>query len=223
MKIFSFSGIDGAGKSTQISALYDALSNSGLRVKRLEFWDHVAAFSRWREGLSYRVFRGDQGVGSPEQPLVRRDKNVTAWPVTAMRFLLYLADAINLALIVRKLKTEKWDAVVFDRYIYDELANLPLHRRFTLFFAAAVIKIAPRPDAAFFIDADPETAWKRKPEYPVEFLRRNREAYLIVSESAGAILIGPASVEAIRSAVIDVARKRLSAPASELVAVPGAR
>ena len=76
MTIVSFSGIDGAGKSTQISALEAWLNESGLRTTLLTFWDNVVCFSRSREFMSLKAFKGDAGVGSPEKPLQRRDKNV---------------------------------------------------------------------------------------------------------------------------------------------------
>lgn len=41
MTIVSFSGIDGAGKSTQIFELQAWLRESGLGVKLLTFWDDI--------------------------------------------------------------------------------------------------------------------------------------------------------------------------------------
>jgi len=38
VKIVSFSGIDGAGKTTQIHALIDWLRGAGLRVELLTLW-----------------------------------------------------------------------------------------------------------------------------------------------------------------------------------------
>jgi thymidylate kinase len=38
----SFSGIDGAGKSTQIDALCLRLKGDGLRVLLIRFWDDIA-------------------------------------------------------------------------------------------------------------------------------------------------------------------------------------
>ena len=74
MKIFSFSGIDGAGKSTQISELQAWLEGGAVRTELRSFWDDVVVLSRWRELMSRKAFKGDQGVGSPDKPLQRRDK-----------------------------------------------------------------------------------------------------------------------------------------------------
>src|SRR5580698_7257250 len=112
--IVSFSGIDGAGKSTQISALQEWLGQGGVRVKLLTFWDDVVAFPRFREFMSHAAFKGDKGIGTPEKPLHRRDKNVTSWPVSVMRFGLYLADAVNLCRAVRGIRKSGTDVVIFD-------------------------------------------------------------------------------------------------------------
>ena len=60
----SFSGIDGAGKSTQIHALRLALEHEGMRVRIIPFWDEIAALTRLREGAGHRIFKGEKGIGS---------------------------------------------------------------------------------------------------------------------------------------------------------------
>jgi thymidylate kinase len=193
----SFSGIDGAGKSTQILALQSWLKSAGVRVSILRFWDDVVVFPRFREMASHNAFRGDQGIGSPEKPLNRRDKNVTSPLLTLIRCCLYLADAISLHWKVRHVRNERADGVViFDRYIYDELANLPLNSRIARGFIRVVLRFVPRPGVAYLIDAIPEAARERKPEYPLDFLHRNREAYLSLSSLAEMTLIESGSVEA---------------------------
>jgi len=197
--IVSFSGIDGAGKSTQITELKTWLEKSGLRTNLLTFWDDIVVFSRFREFASFKVFKGDRGVGSPEKPLQRRDKNVTSWPVTLARLGLYLADALHLALKVHQAQKREADVVIFDRYIYDELANLPLSRGSAIAFIKFVLKLVPKPDVAYLIDADPVGAHARKPEYSLEFVRRNREAYIALSRIPGELtVVGPDSVEAMK-------------------------
>ena len=189
--------MDGAGKTTQIHALQAWLSNAGQRTQLLTFWDNVVVLPGFREFMSHKAFKGDQGIGSPEKPLNRRDKNVTSTPVTAMRFCLYFADAINVRRKVHSIRKSDADAVIFDRYIYDELANLPLNHWLARLFIRFVLALVPKPDLAYILDADPVEAFARKPEYPLEFLRRNREAYLTLSRLTGDItVIEPLSVEA---------------------------
>jgi thymidylate kinase len=202
VKVISFSGIDGAGKSTQINALQEWLREAQLRTTLLTFWDDVVVFSSFRESMSHKAFRGDKGVGSPERPLVRRDKNVTSTPVTLMRFFLYFADALSLRRTIHRLRKIDADVVIFDRYIYDELANLPLRSWLTRVFVRIVLRLVPKPDIAYLIDADPLSAFARKPEYPLEFVRSNREAYIALSRLTGAsTIIEPRSVDAMQSKI----------------------
>ena len=89
--LISFSGIDGAGKTTLLLRLRDHFQILGVPVQTLSFWDDVAILSRLREKTSHTVFKGDPGIGSPERPVERRDKNVQAWYLTVARLLPLLA------------------------------------------------------------------------------------------------------------------------------------
>src|SRR5260370_42405111 len=91
----SFSGIDGAGKTTQIVALSSRLTQEGLRVKIIRFWDDVARLTRVRETSGHAIFKGDKGVGSPNAPINRRDKNVQSPFMTPVRLFLYCVDAVS--------------------------------------------------------------------------------------------------------------------------------
>ena len=129
--LISFSGLDGAGKSTQIENLRERLAAAGLKVKLLTYWDDVVVLTRYREAFVHTVYKSEKGVGAPNKPVNRRDKNVRAWYLTIARHALYLLDAIHLRLVVHNALKSGNDAVIVDRYVYDELANLPLERPMT--------------------------------------------------------------------------------------------
>jgi thymidylate kinase len=138
---------------------------------------------------------------------------VKSLPVIAARYFLYLADAISLRRKIKQLRKSQFDVIIFDRFIYDELANLPLKRWFARSFLRLVLKLVPKPDIACLIDADPVVARTRKPEYPLEFLRDNREAYLSLAALTGQItVIEPLPVEEGRIRVRNAFVQILSRP-----------
>lgn len=211
----SFSGIDGSGKTTQIEAVLLWLCDTGLRVRLLRFWDDIAVAGRLREAMSHTLFKSEKGIGSPERPVQRRDKNVHAWYMTAARLFLYLLDAARLMFVSATTFTTDVDVVVFDRYLYDELANLAQENLLVRAYTRLLLKLVPRPDVAFLLDADPAQARARKPEYPLEFLHETRDRYVALAKLAGGItIIGPRAVKDVTAIVLEeVSTAGISVPA----------
>jgi thymidylate kinase len=210
-KVVSFSGIDGAGKSTQIANLRARLQDAGMRVALITFWDDVARLKRIREGAGHTLFKGEKGVGSPEKPVNRRDKNVRSWPMSLVRLGLYFVDALSLRATVAKALRSGVDFVICDRYIYDELANLNLGNPAARAYVRLIMKLVPRPDVSYFLDADPVAARARKPEYPLDFLYLSRASYFTLIQLIGGItVIPPLSIHAAGREVVRHALSLLS-------------
>ena len=189
--IVSFSGIDGSGKSTQIESLCKRLEEAGLHVRLITFWDDVATLKRLREGAGHKIFRGDEGVGTIEKPINRRDKNIRTPLMTVVRLLLYLLDAVSLRRITKDALKFQADVVIFDRYLYDELANLNLQNGAFRRYARWTMKLVPTPNVSFVLDGDPIEARARKPEYPLEFLEFNRVSFLTLGKIFSGITVIP--------------------------------
>src|SRR6266853_1583286 len=153
--VISFSGLDGAGKSTQIENLRQSLESAGFRTRLLTFWDDVVVGVKYREGFVHKVYKSERGIGPPGKPVARRDKNVRGWHLTLARHFLYLLDAIHLGRVVARAKKSGVDVVILDRYIYDELSNLNLSNPLSRAFVKFVHGFVPRPDIAYLLDADP--------------------------------------------------------------------
>ena len=210
VKFVSFSGVDGAGKTTQIESLCAFLTEQGVRYRVYRFWDDIARLTHLREGTGHRVFRGDKGIGSPEAPISRRDKNVRGWPMTCVRLFLYTLDAFSQRSVFNHAKNGDAEFVIFDRYIYDELANLDLANSMIRAYVRFIMRLVPRPDVSFLLDADPEAARARKPEYPVDFIRQNRQAYFDLDRLIGGLtIVAPMEIEEAKMQVVSCAASLL--------------
>jgi thymidylate kinase len=206
----SFSGMDGAGKSTQIASLRAHMQEAGLRVRIITFWDDVARLTRLREVSGHKLFKGDKGVGSPERPINRQDKNVRSWKMTLVRYFLYFVDAVSLRMVVKKALKSDADFIIFDRYAYDELANLNLRNPFARAYVRMIMMFVPRPHVSYVLDADPIQARARKPEYPLEFLYTSRASYMTLSDLLGGLtIIPPMAVKDVERQVLQHAMEQM--------------
>jgi len=222
-RIVSFSGIDGAGKTTQIEAACAQLVQLGYRVARVTFWDDVAVFPRLRAGVSFRVLPKKD---HPHRDLkLRNDKNVRVWYLTLVRACLYLLDSLRLRGIVRRLKTGDSDFIIFDRYIYDQAVQVRAQHWFARAYLHLLLALAPRPEFGFVLDASPDDAFKRKPEYPLEFMHEYRRAFLELSTLVPELkVIAPGRIEDVQNRIMSHLLLRSTKPVGScsFVHSPGA-
>ena len=101
-------------------------------------------------------------------------------------------------------------AIGFLFQVFALLANLPLSNPFTRHFVQFLHWLVPKPDLAYVLDADAEAARARKPEYPVEFMRECRAAYLHLAALLGSMtVIGPLPLSETTKEVETVAMQAL--------------
>ena len=123
--------------------------------------------------------------------------------MTCFRYFLYLIDAISLRSALNRALLGDVDFIIFDRYTYDELANLDLTRPLTRIYVHMMMRFIPRPDISFVLDADPDAARARKPEYPIEFVHMNRRAYMELNRLFGGFtIIAPMGIESAHREVL---------------------
>jgi thymidylate kinase len=130
--------------------------------------------------------------------------------MTVARLVFYSLDTVRTNLTVAKARRSKADVVIFDRYAYDEFVNLSSPRWLTGMCLKFLLRMTPRPDIAYLLDADPRLARERKPEYPIEFLQTNRAAYLALSALAGMTVINPLPPLEVSQKIMEEFRKHCS-------------
>jgi thymidylate kinase len=207
--LISFSGIDGAGKTTQIEYLMSRLQKQGLRVVLLSFWDHVAVWSNMRAGVGARTV--DSRLAAEHSFAPRNNKHVRKWYLTAARSGMYMLDVARLHRLLASEPIRNSDVVIFDRYIYDQIANIYSPSLAFRSYARLLSKQTPAPDLAFILDASPAAAFARKPEYPLEFVYQNRRTFLRLRELVPQlIVISEGGEEDVRSEIFGhLSRSRL--------------
>jgi thymidylate kinase len=200
--IVTFSGIDGAGKTTQINCVSAHLIDQGYRVTRVSFWDDVAVWAKLRASVSLAVFRKEPK--SSGHPALRNDKNVRTWYLGLIRAACYLLDTLSLCRVVSRLRSAGHDFIIFDRYLYDQLAQIRSRGWLARAYIRALVGLAPKPEAAFLLDASPDEAFARKPEYPLDFMYGYRRAFLSLCTFVPQIIVvAPSSVEKMQDQILE--------------------
>lgn len=177
-KLITFSGLDGAGKTTQISLFLEYLARESTGFSTLEMYDDVSVAALVRKKLATRKPRAATGTAreQPPEPL-RRDKNRSDLPTVIGRQFVYLLDLLRFLIVRRRHSTGPDGVLVMDRYFFDSLANLLTASALAAPYVSFFLKLAPMPQLAVLLDVSPETAFRRKREYPLEYLRQRRSVY----------------------------------------------
>jgi hypothetical protein len=83
-----------------------------------------------------------------------------------------------------------------------------------------VHSFVPRPDIAYLLDADPVAAYARKPEYPVDFMKKCRKAYFDLAYLLGNMTVIPAmNLPEAKAAVLKAAEQKLAEQGLKLTLV----
>lgn len=199
--IVTFSGIDGAGKTTQIETAVAHLTQMGYRVARIAFWDDVAVLPKLRTGVSSQVFKK-----KPDSASLRHDKNVRTWYLTLVRSFFYALDTLRLRQVANRLRnSEDFDFIIFDRYVYDLLVQVRARNWWARTYRKALLALAPSPNKAFVLDASPDEAFKRKPEYPLAFMHEYRHEFLGLREFVPHMeVISPATIDEVHQQIMSL-------------------
>lgn len=189
--LITFSGLDGAGKSTLISYLKEELAKRGRESTVLTMYDHVGLYATVRRVRD--TFRrvlgpslGEKMSTDPDRLGGRKNADGLALLVVRSPLVKQIAHVFDLLLLIGcRIYTELilGRVLILDRYFYDSLADIaggPSSWIYIRWF----LRFTPRPRVPLFIDVAPEIAFGRKQEYSVEYLRRRRDTYLRIFQLA---------------------------------------
>lgn len=190
-----FSGIDGAGKTTQIESIDSLLKGEGVRTRRV-----------WARGgytpifnILKRVMRtvGGRSLPPPGRTAQRTEMLGTGWRRRVWLTIAIVDLALYYALWVRGLKWAGF-IVLSDRYLLDTevdfVLNFPDEKVSQWVLWRVLCWLAPRPDAAFMflVDVDESMVRSREKNEPFpdseNVLAVRWERYRAACRSDGAYL-----------------------------------
>src|SRR5437899_9939452 len=203
--LITFSGLDGAGKSTLVRWLQQTLERENRRVVVFHMNDHVGVYAY------LRLLRNQLGGAPPRNGggALHRVRNALLWgkllrrAIYPLDLLLFLAYRLYHEYIRRRV-------VIMDRYFYDTLVDVADGRHW------AVLRLlqwlTPTPDLAVLLDVGPEESYARKRDYPVEYLRSRWLVYHTVFPWVrGALVIKNDDLHTAQQAVAHLVGERLAA------------
>ena len=157
--MITFSGVEGAGKSTQARWTAQWLSEHGVPAEAQAFVEL---------GFSTRVLRGLRRLRSRPAPHRRMagpgpaapgSGGSPGSPAALRRRMTCLVDILLFRLALQRAARRGVQAWVCDRYFYDALSRLTLREGLWM---AWVRRIMPVPDLAFLLEVDPEIGARRR-------------------------------------------------------------
>jgi len=202
--LITFSGLDGAGKSTLIGRLKTTLEKQNKRVTVFHMNEHVGVYAYlralrdWIKG-SPRSSNGSPIFEEPTSELLRRTstppavhrrlgrllgaiRNFILWnrPIRRCLYPVDLLIFLGYRMYVEKIKKHVF---IMDRYFYDSLVDVSDGKNWRC--VRLLWLITPTPTLPVFLDISPELSFARKGEYSVEYLRRRWVGYQKVFEWTG--------------------------------------
>ena len=224
--LITFSGLDGAGKSTLIAWLAEALSAQYQKpVVVFHMNDHVGIYAYIRKIRNLLL-----GERAPEpHPLVVEEQRTERKPRTAratmrdalrymryriiwnstLRRLIYPIDLLVFFCYRTYNERIRGRVLIMDRYFYDTLVDVSTNRR-RPWVARMLERITPTPTLPVYLDITPEESFARKGEYSVQYLRRRQAAYQrVVSWVPSYVIIPTSDLEASKTALREAVLERL--------------
>ena len=189
--LITFSGLDGAGKSTLIEWLRTELVRRHRAVRVFHMNDDVGVYAYLRairDRLKRLVSHGNGVPTSPPPSPVgvraalraglQRVREAALWnkPIRRALYPIDLLIFLGYRLYFERIRGE---VLIMDRYFYDTLVDLADGGNFA---AVRLLKrLTPTPHLPVFLEITPSESYARKGEYSVEYLSRRWTAYRTIA------------------------------------------
>ncbi len=200
----SFSGLDGAGKTRQITELRDHLATTGRSVDVV--W---VPFKIWPEGLLNRLparwrsrlgpgRRAGAGEASGPGPASASARNglvgsARRWVWTVVGAGASVSAGLSLR---RRRRGSAADVLVLDRYRLDSIVKLQFwYAEVPAGLLARLVRgVAPAPDVEILLRVDADVAYARKPEqWTPSQLARQARSYDALAAAGGVVILDGAA------------------------------
>jgi thymidylate kinase len=223
--LITFSGLDGAGKSTLIESLKESLEKRNQRVVVSHMYYDLGVYACAQSVLKRVARRANGRANTPartthaprELPaqgrlrvLAARIRYRIVWN-KALRYCLYPVDVLIFLCYRFYIEKFRKQILIMDRYFYDTLADVTEGRKG---YGIGLLRLlTPTPSVPIYLDISPEEAHARKSEYSVDRLRRRRLSYLKLLPYVPSLVVVSASppVESTRHALEMIVLERMSA------------
>jgi thymidylate kinase len=201
------SGVDGAGKSTQIQLLADGLRERGLRVETLWCrWDPLVVKpaikllgtlsrrgGRWTSSTKRAALAAGDGIRGSSSVADRRRlirARLLSSPLFARvwKGLMVIDYGLRLSLRVRRARRGS-DVLLLDRYWHDVMVDYSFGRDLAD-PPRALTALLPQPDGMVILDVDADAALQRKTDTPDRvYLTERRRLYRAAADRWGARVV----------------------------------
>jgi thymidylate kinase len=181
-KVISFSGLDGAGKTTVIDALKEKFENEGKTVKIFTMYDDLSfyAFLRlFRDGVRKLFGRKIELPKEAEtDPNFDPHPNSFVYKIIRSRpskAMVLAIDTLSMYLFLL-IKTKRGEVVLLDRTSYDYIVDV-LPKQYKKIHISIALFFSFKPSLSVFVNTPAQVSFDRKGEFTVEYLTWRSVAY----------------------------------------------